>query len=223
MAKNAERTEVAHGDDAETVVKPHAFDEARKGSSEALGKLLEECQNYLLLVAHREIGADLRAKAGASDIVQETFLEAQRDFHRFEGTTPEELRGWLRRLLLNNMANVARRFTGAAKRDPRREVKLDGRDDSSPGLQLADAIPTPSRILVAEEEQRELLAAIDRLPGHYRDAILLRHRDGMSYAEIGEKLGRTPEAVRKLWARAIELLQELLEAEASRVTPDAAD
>lgn len=223
MRTNAERTEVACADGTETIVKSQVLDAAKAGSSEALGKLLEECQNYLLLVAHREIGSDLRAKAGASDIVQETFLEAQRDFHRFEGKTPEELRGWLRRLLLNNMANVARRFTGAAKRDPRREVLLNARDDSSGGLQLADALPTPSRILVAEEEQRELLEAIDRLPGHYRDAILLRHRDGMSYAEIGEKLGRTPEAVRKLWARAIELLQELLEAEESRAPPDASD
>jgi RNA polymerase sigma-70 factor, ECF subfamily len=216
------QTEIAHGGVLETVASAPMFNAARAGSSEALGRLLEECQNYLLLVADREIGADLRAKAGASDIVQETFLEAQRDFHRFQGSTQEEFRGWLRRLLLNNMANTARRFKGTSKRDPRREVVLD-QSDSTIGIQLTDAIPTPSRILVAEEEQRELLDAINRLPEHYRDAILLRHRDGMSYAEIGEKLGRTPEAVRKLWARAIELLQELLEAEASRAPHEAAE
>lgn len=216
------QTEVAHGGDLETIASGPMLNAARAGSSEALGRLLEECQNYLLLVANREIGSDLRAKAGASDIVQETFLEAQRDFHRFEGNTPGEFRGWLRRLLLNNMANVARRYKGTGKRDPRREVVLD-RDDSQGPMQLADAVPSPSRIMVAEEEQRELLEAINRLPEHYRDAILLRHRDGMSYAEIGEKLGRTPEAVRKLWARAIELLQELLEAEASRAPHEAAD
>jgi RNA polymerase sigma-70 factor (ECF subfamily) len=215
------QTEVASGGDGETLAAAPMLNAARAGSPEALGRLLEEYQNYLLLVAHREIGPDLRAKAGASDIVQETFLEAQRDFHRFEGSTPAEFRGWLRRLLLNNMANVARRFTGTGKRDPRREVVL-GRDDSTAGLQLAADLPTPSRILVAEEEQRELLSAIDRLPSHYRDAILFRHRDGMSYAEIGEKLGRTPEAVRKLWARAVELLQELLEADASRAPHDPA-
>jgi RNA polymerase sigma-70 factor (ECF subfamily) len=217
-----QRTEIARSGEADTVAASPMLDAARAGSSEALGRLLEEYQNYLLLVAHREIGDDLRAKAGASDIVQETFLEAQRDFHRFVGSTPGEFRGWLRRLLLNNMANVARRYTGTGKRDPRREVVLE-RDDSSTGMQLTDALPTPSRILVAEEEQRELLDAIHRLPDHYRDAILLRHRDGMSYAEIGEKLGRTPEAVRKLWARAVELLQELLEADASRAPLDAAD
>lgn len=215
------QSEVAVGDVDFIAVTP-MFQAARAGSSEALGRLLEEYQNYLLLVAQREIGDDLRAKAGASDVVQETFLEAQRDFHRFEGATPAEFRGWLRRLLLNNMANVARRYTGTGKRDPRREVMLN-RDDSASGMQLTGGDPTPSRILVAQEEQRELLDAINRLPGHYRDAILFRHRDGMSYAEIGEKLGRTPEAVRKLWARAVELLQELLESDASRVPRDAAD
>ena len=215
------QTEIGVGDVEIAAVTP-MFQAARAGSSEALGRLLEEYQNYLLLVAQREIGDDLRAKAGASDVVQETFLEAQRDFHRFEGATPAEFRGWLRRLLLNNMANVARRYTGTGKRDPRREVVLN-RDDSTVGMQLTGADPTPSRILVAEEEQRELLKAINRLPGHYRDAILFRHRDGMSYAEIGERLGRTPEAVRKLWARAVELLQELLESDASRVPHDAAD
>src|SRR5262245_11894441 len=216
------QTEISQRGELETIASGPMLKAARAGSSEALGRLLEECQNYLLLVANREIGDDLRAKAGASDIVQETFLEAQRDFQRFEGATPAEFRGWLRRLLLNNMANVARRYTGTGKRDPRRDGMLK-RDASAGGLQLTGADATPSRILVAEEEQRELLNAINRLPGHYRDAILFRHRDGMSYAEIGEKLGRTPEAVRKLWARAVELLQELLEADATSVPQDAAD
>src|SRR5437870_8093656 len=84
--------------------------EARAGSPEALGQMLEACRGYLLLVAQRELAPDLRAKGGASDLVQETFLEAQRDFPRFSGRSEAELLAWLRRLLLNNLANFTRHY-----------------------------------------------------------------------------------------------------------------
>ena len=73
---------------------------ARAGSREALGRVLEGCRRYLLGVAEGELDPDLRSKGGASDIVQETFLEAQRDFARFQGSSPEELRAWLRQVLV---------------------------------------------------------------------------------------------------------------------------
>ncbi len=82
------------------------LEEARDGSPEAMGRLLEDYRQYLLLVAQRELDPALRAKGGASDLVQETFLEAQRDFPQFTGTRDDELRVWLRRLLLNNLVRV---------------------------------------------------------------------------------------------------------------------
>ena len=57
-------------------------------------------------------------------MVQETFLEAQRDFGRFRGTTDGELRAWLRQLLLHNLANFARSYRGTEKRQVEREVHL---------------------------------------------------------------------------------------------------
>src|SRR5580700_9060811 len=83
---------------------------ARRGSREALGNALEACRRYLLAIASRELDPDLRAKGGASDLVQETFLEAQRDFARFQGSSPEELRAWLRQVLLHNVGAFTRRF-----------------------------------------------------------------------------------------------------------------
>src|SRR4051794_37421346 len=85
---------------------------ARAGAPEALGQLLEAWRGYLLVVAQRELDPDLRAKGGASDLVQETFLEAQRDFPRFHGDSEAELLAWLRRLLLNNVANFTRSYRG---------------------------------------------------------------------------------------------------------------
>ncbi len=187
------------------------FAAARSGSNAALGSLLEQCQNYRLLVAHRELGGALRGKAGASDIVQETFLEAQRDFGGFDGASHAEFRRWLRKLMLNNLANFARRYRGTTKRDIRRETALNGAADSANPFLLRAPGPSPSMAMMADEEQERVLAALAQLPEHYRRAIELRHRDGLGYAEIGAELRRTPEAARKLWARAVETLQALLE------------
>jgi DNA-directed RNA polymerase specialized sigma24 family protein len=69
---------------------------ARNGDGDAFGRLLKRCERNLLHIMHGRIAADLQAKAGSSDLIQETFLEAQRDFHCFAGTTEAELSEWLR-------------------------------------------------------------------------------------------------------------------------------
>ena len=65
--------------------------EAGGGSSEALGRLLELCRPYLTLVADQHLSPNLRAKVNPSDLVQDTCLEAHRDFARFTGTTEDDL------------------------------------------------------------------------------------------------------------------------------------
>jgi RNA polymerase sigma-70 factor (ECF subfamily) len=186
---------------------------ARAGSGNALGGLLESFRGYLLMVADRELGADLRAKGGASDLVQETFLEAHRDFITFRGVTEPELLAWLRCLLLNNLANFARRYREAEKRRVSREVPLGDGGSSASGLPEPPAdTPTPSWAAVKAEDAEALLKALDRLPDDYRRVLTLRHQEGRSFAEIAESMGRTANAVHKLWARAIEQLQSELEA-----------
>jgi RNA polymerase sigma-70 factor (ECF subfamily) len=181
---------------------------AKEGDPVALGRLLASCQEYLLLVANREVSAELRAKGGASDIVQETFLEAQRDLGSFAGTTEPEFRGWVRRLLLNNVSNFARRYRNTGKRNLRRETAMPGGSDSGRPFAVPAGDPSPSQHMVANEERMQLLAALDRLPEHYREVIELRHKEGLDYQEIGNRLQRSAEAVRKLWARAVDLLQQ---------------
>src|SRR5687768_7795013 len=99
--------------------------DARGGSGEALGGLLEECRQYLMLVANRRLDPVLRAKVGPSDLVQETLHDAHRDFDKFHGLTWPELLAWLRRILLNNVTDVARRYQTADKRQISREVPFD--------------------------------------------------------------------------------------------------
>lgn len=185
---------------------------AQGGSREALGQALESCRAYLLLVANREIADDLQAKGAPSDLVQETFLEAQRDFARFHGDSPEGLRAWLREILLHNIANFARRFRDTDKRAIAREVAIVPEQSSSP-CEFAAADPSPSAEAMAAEQSVALDAAIRRLPEEYRRVIELRHRDGYGFAEISQQLGRSDNAVRKLFFRAIERLKQELDAE----------
>lgn len=181
---------------------------ARAGSPEALGRALEVCRAYLLRVAGGELGPDLQAKGGASDLVQQTFLEAQRDFARFDGDTEEQLLAWLRQLLLHNVANFSRAYRETGKRDVGREVALAG-DSSGEGVLPGDG-PTPSGRVIQDERSQALQQALERLPEDYRLVIRYRYEEERSFDEIARLLGRSPNAARKLWARAIERLQEEL-------------
>src|SRR4051794_14143618 len=131
---------------------------ARAGTPDALGRALESCRAYLLLVAEREMAPSLKAKGGASDIVQQTFLEAQQAFARFGGVTQDGWRAWLRRMLLNNVVNFRRHWEGAAKRRASREEPF------APGGDPAASGPTPSRELMAGERAAAVRAALARLP-----------------------------------------------------------
>ena len=182
---------------------------ARAGSPEALGQVLESFRAYLLLVADRELDPEVRAKGGASDLVQDTFLEAQRDFEGFQGTSAEELRAWLRRVLLNNVANFTRQFRQRAKRDVGREVSLEaGGSSHERGAGLAADTVSPSDAALAQEQAQALARAMERLPEDYRQVLALRHEEQLTFEQIGQKMERTANAARMLWLRAVERLQK---------------
>jgi RNA polymerase sigma-70 factor, ECF subfamily len=185
---------------------------ARAGSREALGQVLEAARQYLLSIARQEFDPDLRAKNSPSDVVQETFVEAQRDFGQFHGDTEAELLAWLRQLLLHRVGKLRRRYRDTQKRRLAREVALGG-DDSSEGPAGALAANTlsPSGQAMEHEEDQALREALGRLPEDYRRVITLRYQEQLPFEEIGELLQRSPEAARKLWARAVERLHEELD------------
>jgi RNA polymerase sigma-70 factor (ECF subfamily) len=186
---------------------------ARSGCNQSLGQLVERCRNYLLLVANRGIGADLRVKVGASDLVQETLLAAQRGFGRFEGTSDEELRLWLRRILLNRMASARRTYFQTAKRQASREQSLSSESDSDAFQpSLVDAEITPQRRVLADEQTSIIERELARLPAHYREIVELRCFERRSFADTGQVLGISTDAARKRWCRAIECLRHQLDA-----------
>ncbi len=183
--------------------------DARAGSPEALGNALEAHRRYLLLVAEKELAPDLRAKGRASDLVQETFIEAQRDFEQFRGESGNEFRGWLRRILLHNLGAFTRRYRDCAMRDVGREVGLFGEgSQGGPADGMAAGSATPSGVAMAQEQSLALKGALDRLADDYRCVIRMRYDDNLTFEQIGLEMGRSPEAARKLWARAMDCLRE---------------
>jgi RNA polymerase sigma-70 factor (ECF subfamily) len=186
-----------------------SIEAARRGSLEAFGALIETCRGYLLSIANQELPPDLQRKLGASDLVQETVCEAQQCFHQFSGLRREEFLAWVRTILLHNLSNTRRAFREASKREIAREMSLDGSD---PGIKraLVTREPPPAEATLAKEQLEMVQAAIRRLPTPYCDVIYMRHRDHQSFAEIGQCLGRTADAARKLWQRAVERLAEEL-------------
>jgi RNA polymerase sigma-70 factor (ECF subfamily) len=182
---------------------------ARAGSREALGQILEACRAYLYTVAGAKRDFALQAKASDSDLVQETFLEAQRDFAQFKGVSEEELMAWLRQILLNNMANFTRSFRDVEKRSIDREVR-QGPDSAA--FDLAEKMVandlSPSGIALAKEQAHKLQIALERLPDDYRQVLLLRYKEQQAFEEIAGQMNRSANAVRKLWTRAVERLQD---------------
>jgi RNA polymerase sigma-70 factor, ECF subfamily len=181
---------------------------AREGSPEALGTLLERFRDYLLLVAGRELGRDLQGKVGASDLVQETFVRAQEVFGSFHGTREDELLGWLRKMLLNHLLVVRRHYSETLKRDISRELSWTG---NSSVRAAAENVPasgdSPATCLMVNEEAAALYEAVEALPTDYRQIITLRYWQALSFEEIGAKMGRSPAAARKLFARALGALK----------------
>jgi len=183
---------------------------ARAGSAEALGAMLQGCRAYLLTTAQRELRSDLRVKVSASDLVQETFADAQRGLAGFEGTTPQEFAGWLRGILANKLAHARRRYLLTAQRDIRREALPS---DESSLENLVDLVcdgETASRLLMRGEKQQAVRQAMARLPAHYREVIQLRNFDLLSFDDIAQTMERTAGQVRALWLRAIQRLTKEL-------------
>jgi RNA polymerase sigma-70 factor (ECF subfamily) len=187
---------------------------ARRGDEPALGRLLELSRNYLKLLARLQIDRQLQGKADASDLVQETFMEALRDFPAFRGVSEAEWLAWLRRILVSNLANLVRRYRGTHRRDVRLERALAADiDQSSEALGqalVARHQSTPWEEAARREQSVVLADLLERLPADYREAIVLRQLEGFSFPEVAVRMGRTVDSVKKLWVRGLARLRETL-------------
>jgi RNA polymerase sigma-70 factor, ECF subfamily len=173
---------------------------------------LNRYRDYLLMLARVQLDPRLQGKLGASDLVQETLLEAYRDAERFRGGSEAERVAWLRQILARNLANAARDLR-RDKRDVARERPLDDPwAESSQQLEawLSDGALAPPEQAERGERLMRLASALARLPEDRRTVIELRHLQGWSLDAIAGHLGRSSSSVASLLHRGLLQLRDLL-------------
>lgn len=184
--------------------------EARAGSLRILCDLLEGFRGELLALARAEIGSTVVRKESASDIVQESLLDAITGFAQFHGATNHELQAWLHRIVRNRSVDVARRYRQSEMRDVSRERPLHAA--LLEGAVLDD--DSPSECVGRHETTQRMLEAVSRLPEPYQTIVRMRYGEGKSFSSIAATLNRSPFDARRTWYAALRLLrQELTEDE----------
>jgi RNA polymerase sigma-70 factor (ECF subfamily) len=162
------------------------------------------------------MGQELRSKLESMDLVQDVLISALRDLRDFRYQDEGDFLRWLSRIAENRLRDNVDKLH-ADKRDIRKEVRLDRNvsrtgSRSFTGLDPIDAT-TPSVIMSRKEELDELAKAMDELKPEYKEVIILTKIEGLSYNEIGLKLGKSDEAVRKLFTRAMAALTSIFESD----------
>jgi RNA polymerase sigma-70 factor (ECF subfamily) len=181
--------------------------QAKSDRCEPLGHLLDRYRAYLRVLAERQIGGELARRVDASDVVQQTMLEAQRAFGDFHGTTEPQFMVWLVQLLNRNVRDNVRDHLLTARRAAGRQSlesdtvawRTDSPEQSSPN----------QRSMRGEDAIR-LAAALEHLLEDQRTAVRLRHLEGWSLAEIAQHLGCTPAATAGLIKCGVQTLRERL-------------
>lgn len=197
--------------------------QALAGSQECFGRLLHLYRNYLKLLVLAQLERKLQQRISPSDVVQETFLEANRDFAKFRGKSVGEFCAWLRKILVNNLHRVIEQHVLTIKRSVNREISLEALagslEQSTARLEaiLPDQGTSPSMNYQRQEQEIELANCIAELPADYREVIVLRHIDALSFEQVGQRMERTAGAARMLWFRAIRLLREKMDSEFEKI------
>ncbi|HYT90864.1 MAG TPA: sigma-70 family RNA polymerase sigma factor [Gemmataceae bacterium] len=194
------------------------LDQARAGDAQALQALLQRYREYVRLLVRCRAAGRLQARVDGSDLVQETLLRAAQNIQQFRGASEEEWCAWLARIAEREVIHQVRHHLGAAKRAASREQSLPALpDDSGNGASrlerwVAKSQTSPSLAAMRKERAILLAEALARLPADHREVLILRHLEGLDFAEVALRMNRSSGAVRVLWTRALKKLREELQA-----------
>jgi RNA polymerase sigma-70 factor (ECF subfamily) len=168
---------------------------ALDGDAEARDLLLGRIRPRLVLWVAARISPSLRSTTDAEDLVQEVLLAVHRDLPGFRGTPGASFGAWLFRIAENRIRDAADR-AGAAKRRA--------------GPVPVPLTTTPSTAAQRGEDLERLRVAIAALPEDHRAVVRLRRLEERSDAEVAAAMGRTENAVRILYCRALKGLRAAL-------------
>lgn len=183
------------------------LERAKAGDGEALSDAFEKCRPRLAVLVYFKLGARERTFGEAEDLVQETLLRGFRDIDRFRYESPGSLLRWLSSIADHVIVDRVR----YRNRDCRAGEEVRFRSPSNPlGPEPADT-QTPSRLFAQQQAVERLLSRLEELPEDYRQAIVLAKVEGLSTAEMAERLGKSREAVALLVYRAVKRFRALCE------------
>jgi RNA polymerase sigma-70 factor, ECF subfamily len=179
----------------------------RDGDADAFQVLFDRHLAVLRARVLRLLPARLRRRVSVADVLQEARLAALRGSDGFKPRANGTVRGWLLRIAENQALTALRRHDGAARRSSGREVSRGGRPDTAA---FAGAGPSPSEAAATAEVREAVRAALEELPEDYRSVLQLVRIEGRTMAEAAVRMGRSREAVKKLYGRALGKLSEAL-------------
>lgn len=183
------------------------LERARRGDDRAFEAIFQRYRSRLSVLIHYRMSDALRRDWDVDDVLQEVFLRAARDLAGFHYRGPTSLFRWLAQIAHHVLADAAR--SGArAKRDGGAAVRF--RSESNPaGFEPVDT-NTPSRVMRRQEAIGDWNAKLAALPEDYRDVIVMARMEGLTTAEIAERMGKTREQVSLLLHRALKKYRGML-------------
>jgi RNA polymerase sigma-70 factor, ECF subfamily len=184
------------------------LEQARAGDAESLSRAFDKYRRRLAVLVHFKLSPQRREFSEVEDVVQETCLRAFRDIARFEYQSPGSFLRWLSAIADHVIVDRAR-YRG---RERRAGEEVAFRSESNPGGAEPADTRTPSRLYAQQEAVERLLERLSLLPEDYRQAILMAKVEGLSTAEMAERLGKSREAVALLVFRAVKRFRALCEA-----------
>lgn len=164
--------------------------------------LLIENANSLHTIVDRHLPAKVKPFVSTEDVLQETWLQALRDFQSFRPTADDSFDRWITRIAEHRVLDAIR-HAQAAKRDPNRRAIAFHREGQSSFIDLLSRVaaprqPTPSSENATKEATLMIQRAIGELTELRREAITLFFLEGRACKEIAEKMNKTVPAVNSL-------------------------
>jgi RNA polymerase sigma-70 factor, ECF subfamily len=179
-------------------------------AAESLPRPLEQYRDYLRLLARLQLDPRLRGALDPSDIVQQTLLKAHENLRGFRGKTDAELQAWLRAILAQQFALIARKGGRRGARAQSLEAALEQSSVRLASLVASDET-SPSQEMVRAERLVELAMALSGLPDDQRTAVELRYLTGLSVGGVAERMQRSTVSVTGLLYRGTKTLRQRMD------------
>ena len=180
----------------------------REGEESAFAEVHERYGAVLERRIARELPDRLRRKVAVSDVLQESLLAAFDDRGDLTEESERGLRCWLLTIADRKVLEAVRHHEAAQKRSARREVTRASRRDTAA---YAARQPSASQAAVGAELHALAQHAMRRLPPDYREVLRLAQQEHLPLGAAAERLGRSYEATKKLYGRALARLREEFE------------